>query len=204
MHCFKRCTLALLAIALLLVGAGMLWVKVLPGVLNSPDMPRKVDAIVVVGGDLSRLIEGADLYREGYAARVLISNPHREARFEALEREGIDYPWFDEIGRDLMRRRGIPAADVTVFGYRLLSTVAEARVIAAQHRQLKSILLVTSPYHVYRARKIFREHLPGVEVIAVGSRYDKFEANWWRDPEMVRNAIMETLKLAFYLAGGRR
>lgn len=204
MHCFKRCALALLVIAALLVGAGALWVKILPDVLASADEPRKADAIVVLGGDLSRLMDGADLYREGYAPLVLISNPRREERFEALEREGIDYPWFEQTGRELMRRRGIPDSAVIVFGYRLLSTVAEARIISAQHRQLKTILLVTSPYHIYRARKIFREHLPGVEIIAIGSRYDRFEPNWLRDPEMVRHAVMETLKLAFYVAGGRR
>lgn len=204
MHCFKRCALALLAATLALAIAAALWATSLARLLDSPDAPRKADAIVVLGGDLSRLIEGADLYREGYAPRVLLSSPQREQRFEALEREGIAYPWFEIVGRELMRLRGVPDEAVAAFGDRLVSTVAEARVIGAQYPQLKSILLVTSPYHVYRARMIFREVLPGVEIIGIASRHEKFERNWWYDPEMMRNAIMESLKLTFYLAGGRR
>ncbi len=204
MHCFKRCTLALLAACLIVAIAVVVWARSLHGLLASPDPLRKADAIVVLGGDVSRVITGADLYREGLAPRVLLSYPRREERFEELEREGIAYPWFEVAGKELMRLRGIPDEAVGVFGDRLTSTVAEARTIGERYPQLKSILLVTSPYHVYRARMIFREQLPGVEIIGVSARHEKFDPDWWHDPEMMRHAIMESLKLAFYLAGGRR
>jgi uncharacterized SAM-binding protein YcdF (DUF218 family) len=198
MHCFKRCTLALVVIVV------MIWASTLAGLLDSSDQPRKVDAIVVLGGDAARILEGAELYRAGYAPRILLSRPAREKRFELLEQEGVPYPWFEVAGRAVLQRRGVPEAAVGEFGDRLVSTVAEARTIARDHPQLKSILLVTSPFHVYRARMIFRDQLPGVEILGVGSRYEPFDPNWWHDPEMTRHAIMETIKLAFYWSGGRR
>jgi uncharacterized SAM-binding protein YcdF (DUF218 family) len=188
---------------MLVCGALAWWATSIADFLRAGDVPRRVDAIVVLGADPTRVLEGADLFRAGHAPRVLLSQPTREKRLEAMEAAGVAVPWFEVAGRELLRRRGVPDAAVATFGQRLKSTVEEAQSIAREHPELKAILVVSSPYHVHRSRRIFRDHLPGVEVLGVGSRYEEFPAAWWRDQESARHAIMETLKLVFYLAGGR-
>ncbi len=203
MQCFKRCTLAIVGLVAIFVIAVSIWALTIAGILNSPDQPRKADAIVVLGADLSRVLEAADLYKSGFATRVLLSDPIRERRFERLEQEGVRIPWFEIAGRELLRRHGVPDDAIATFGHRLKSTAEEARTLATAHPQLKSILLVSSPYHVYRARLIFRDALQDVAVIGIGSRYEEFPAAWWRENESARHALMETFKLMFYLVGGR-
>lgn len=203
MQCFKRCTLVVVGLMLAIGMAAALWVVTIASILNSPDQPRRADAIVVLGADLSRVLEAADLYQGGFATRVILSDPLREKRHERLEQEGVAYPWFEVAGRALLRRRGVPDDAILTFGHRLKSTAEEASMLAKAHPQLKSILLVSSPYHVYRARLIFRDTLKNVEVIGIGSRYEEFPATWWKENETARHAIMETAKLVFYWFGGR-
>ncbi len=203
MQCFKRCTLAIVGLVAAIGIAAATWAASIAGILNSPDQPRNADAIVVLGADPSRVLEAADLYKAGFAPRILLSDPIREKRFERLEQEGVAIPWFEIVGRDLLRRHGVPDEAIATFGHRLKSTAEEARALAELHPQLKSILLVSSPYHVYRARLIFRETLRNREVLGIGSKYEEFPTAWWKENETARNALVESVKLIFYWVGGR-
>jgi len=204
MQCFKRCVLAGAIMVGIVAAAAGLWAHNIAAWLVTPDAPRPADAIVVLGADPSRVLEAADLYAAGYAPRILLSNPVREKRFEKLEEVGITFPWFEVAGRELLRRRGVPDAAIGEFGNRLRSTAHEAASLASEQPGVKSLLLVTSPYHVFRARLIFQRQLGGdVAVLGIASRYETFPREWWQDAENARNAIMETVKLGFYLIGGR-
>ncbi|MFN0302292.1 MAG: YdcF family protein [Burkholderiales bacterium] len=203
MQCFKRCTLAIVGLVTAIGIASAVWAASIAGILNSPDQPRNAEAIVVLGADPSRVLEAADLYKAGFAPRILLSDPMREKRFERLEQEGVAIPWFEIVGRDLLRRRGVPDDAIATFGHRLKSTAEEASTLAGLHPELKSILLVSSPYHVYRARLIFRKALRSVEVIGIGSKYEEFPTAWWKENETARNALVESVKLIFYWVGGR-
>ena len=78
MQCFKRCTLAIVGLVTAIGIAAAIWAASIAGVLNSPDQPRNADAIVVLGADPSRVLEAADLYKAGFAPRILLSDPIRE------------------------------------------------------------------------------------------------------------------------------
>jgi len=65
MQCFRRCLLAILAFLAIGVAAVAGTIFVPAPWLSSADEPAPSSAIVVLGGDPSRALGAADLYRRG-------------------------------------------------------------------------------------------------------------------------------------------
>lgn len=205
MQCFKRCVLGFLTIAVLAVVLAAVAAYHIAAWLREADPPQRADAIIVLGDDLTRVLEGADLYRAGHASRVLLSAPLRSPRALTLAQEGLPVLWFEEAGRTLLLRRNVPDAAIATFGKRLRTTVEEARAIRTLFPGGEpTLLVVTSPYHVRRARIIFRDALPHARVLVVASRYELFPDRWWTERDAAPQVVLETAKLAFYMLGGRR
>jgi uncharacterized SAM-binding protein YcdF (DUF218 family) len=138
--------------------------------LSSPlvvsDAPRRADAIVVLGAgayDAStvtpesayRLLRGLQLLRDGHAPIVILSGGgHRGMR-------GTDA----SIMRTVALALGIPA-DAVVIDPASSTTRDQAEAIAriARERELRTLLLVTSPLHSRRAVAAFRR--VGLDVIS--------------------------------------
>jgi uncharacterized SAM-binding protein YcdF (DUF218 family) len=205
MQCFKRCVLGFLTIAVVTVVLAAVAAYHVAAWLSEGDPPRRADAIVVLGNDLTRVLQGADLYHAGWAPRVLLSTPARSQRALTLAHEGLPVLWFEEAGRTLLLRREVPDAAIATFGTGLRTTVEEARAIHALFPEGAPVLLVvTSPYHVRRARIIFRDVLPHARVLVVASRYEPFPDRWWTDLDAAPQVMLECAKLGFYMLGGRR
>ena len=203
MQCLLRCGAVLLGLAVAIIGltaaAGMrasAW-------LSASDTPAKALAIVVLGDEPTRVLEAADLHGAGIATRVLLSAPLRAPRQLRLAEEGVAVPWFEETGAYLLRRRGVPADAVATFGAALQSTYAEGLALAPLVAPGETVVVVTSPYHVRRARLILRDALPGRNVLVVASRYEPLPDAWWTQQEAARNVLLEGLKLAYWFGGGR-
>ena len=64
-----------------------------------------------------------------------------------------------------------------------------------------TLLVVTSPYHVYRTRLIFSDHLPASRILVVASREEPLPTRWWTDREAATNVALELGKLVFYSLG---
>jgi uncharacterized SAM-binding protein YcdF (DUF218 family) len=202
MTCLKRCALGLLVALVLVAGAAALLVRQAPGWLAASDAPDKADAIIVLGSEVTRAMTGASLYRQGFARVVYLTAPRREPRYVALEADKIFWPWFDDVARTLLRNRGVPDDAIRLLGKDLLSTVAEAREAArVLGPQAGTLLVVTSPYHVHRARKVFSDHLPTARILVVGSGEEPLPERWWTDQESARNVLLELAKLVFYKLG---
>jgi uncharacterized SAM-binding protein YcdF (DUF218 family) len=202
MTCLKRCALGLLAVLVVVAGAAALLVRQAPRWLAASDAPDKADAIIVLGSEVTRAMTGASLYRQGFARIVYLTVPWREPRYVALETEKIRWPWFDDVARILLRNRGVPDDAIRLLGNDLLSTVAEAREAArVLGPRAGTLLVVTSPYHVHRARKVFSDHLPAARILVVASGEEPLPARWWTDQESARNVLLELAKLVFYKLG---
>jgi uncharacterized SAM-binding protein YcdF (DUF218 family) len=202
MGCVKRCLFAVFAlvVAKVAVVAFVAWHAA--GWLGAEDAPAKADAILVLGAEPTRAITGAELYRNGYATVVYLSVPRRETRWAALEQDGIRWPWFEETARVLLRNRGVPDEAIRLLGKDLPSTVAEAAEAARTlGASAGTLLVVTSRYHVYRARLVFADALPSTRVLVVASTAEPLPRDWWTDPEAARNVVLECLKLIFYRLG---
>jgi uncharacterized SAM-binding protein YcdF (DUF218 family) len=205
MQCLKRCTAALLIAASALAGACASALYFAPRWLNDPDVPEKASAILVLAGDPARALEAADLYRSGYAPRIYFSAGVRDLAAQRLDELGITLPREEDLTRQVLTKRGVPEAAVELLGRDLVSTAHEARVLAQRMAGVPGpIIVVTSPYHIRRARLIFRRALPeGPRLLFVGSRYERLPDDWWTDQTSARNVVLELAKTVYYLAGGR-
>jgi uncharacterized SAM-binding protein YcdF (DUF218 family) len=204
MQCLKRCLLAFLAasaaIAALAAGAAIFvadW-------LDDPDTPTRAAAILVLGGDPSRAMQAAELYGKGYAPKIYISSPLRDPVLRRLDAIGVTAPKEEDLTRQALAARGVPESAIEVLGRDLLSTSQEAKLAGERLAAVPgNLLIVTSPYHIRRARMIFHDELPGRTVLFVGNRYEPFPRTWWRDQTAARNVVLEIAKTTYYLVGGR-
>ncbi|MBI2318711.1 MAG: YdcF family protein [Betaproteobacteria bacterium] len=203
MHCFRRCALAFLFLAAGGTAAAIAAVFLISDWLTRADQPAPASAIVVLGGDPTRALEAAELYRAGLAPRVFITAPIR-ARFEQrLDRIGVPYPREEDLTRQVLVRNGVPDSAITLLGRDLVSTAQEAAALRRKLGESGSALVVTSPYHVGRSRLIIGRELARERFRVLGSRFEPFPDPWWGDREAARNVILESAKFVFFVVGGR-
>lgn len=203
MQCLLRCGAVLLGVAAAVLALAAFAGMQASAWLSAPDTPTQATAIVVLGDEPTRALEGADLHRAGIAPRVLLSVPLRSPRQLRLADEGVAVPWFEETGAYLLARRGVPAEAVARFGADLKSTYAEGLALAPLVKPGETVVVVTSPYHVRRARMILLDALPGRNVLVVPSRYEPLPDEWWTQQEATRNVLLEGIKLLYWFSGGR-
>jgi len=205
MQCLKRCTAALLLVAAALTGVSAIALYLAPRWLNDPDPPEKGAAILVLGGDSTRALEAADLYRGGYASKIYFSAGVADPVTRRLARIGITLPSEEDITRQVFAKAGVPEGAIELLGRNMVSTAQEARQTEERLAGVPGpLIIVTSPFHVHRARLVFRHYLPETRrVVVVGSRYESLPDDWWRDQAASRNVVLELVKTVYFLAGGR-
>ncbi|MEP6914508.1 MAG: YdcF family protein [Acidobacteriota bacterium] len=171
------------------------------------DPLERSDAIVVLAGArVERWLEAVDLYREGWAPRILLSAGRLENAEVRLRASGINFPSEAELTRDAMIQMKIPPESVTIMPQVLDNTAQEA---AATHaiafgRGWTRVIVVTSKYHTRRTQFAIRRELRGTPVQAIvrWTRYDESTPErWWRRRADVRFVIIETQRLLLYRLG---
>jgi uncharacterized SAM-binding protein YcdF (DUF218 family) len=151
----------------LLRAAGRFWV------LN--EQPEKADAILLLSDDnfrAERAARAADLYRAGWAPRVVASG--RRLR---------PYTGLAELMKRDLSERGMPVEAIVLLAHNAESTLGESLelrdlvVARGWHR----VLVVTSNYHTRRARYIFHRIFPaGVLVRFIAARDADYDPDhWW-------------------------
>ncbi len=152
----------------LLRAAGEFWVDV--------DQPEKADAIILLGDDnypADRATRAAELYREGWAPRIVASG-----RFLR------PYASLSELMQHDLVDRGVPASAIVRMPSLAANTRGEAVLVRrlAERQHWRRILVVTSNYHTRRARhiyiRVFRDSADVRLIAASDSGFDP--ANWWR------------------------
>jgi uncharacterized SAM-binding protein YcdF (DUF218 family) len=204
MHCAKKCGLFLLIVFIAAAIGAAVGLSYAGEWLSVGDRPQKADAILVLGGGYSRPFQAADLYRQGYARKIYVSVPAREGQYRLLDEAGVPFPREEEVVRQVLLKKGVPASAIEYFGKESVSTAAEAqaaRVLFAGGAP--KLLIVTSPYHLRRARITFADALPAAEIRMIATSYDPFPLAWWKDQNAARNVLLELAKISFYKLGGR-
>jgi uncharacterized SAM-binding protein YcdF (DUF218 family) len=117
------------------------------------DRPERVDALLVFAGKRERLAMGIRLLRDGIAPVLAISDGGRPG---------------SRAGRAC--RNPPPDVEVICITPERSSTAAEAAAFAelAERRRWRSVALVTSTYHIHRARLLLKRCYEG-EVAAVAA-----------------------------------
>jgi len=172
--------------------------------LQNSDPPTASDAMVVLCGDFGRPAYAAELYKLGMARKVYVGRAYRLRGERVLDQNMLSFPRHEEVYKALMRKKGVPADAVEYYGDELLSTAQEAEALAAHlGAGPGSLLVVTSPFHVRRARMTFKDALPGWDVRVVGTPSERIRTAWWSDQESARTVLLEVPKTLFYMLGGR-
>jgi uncharacterized SAM-binding protein YcdF (DUF218 family) len=168
-------------------------------------VPRPADVGVVLAGDFSRAMYAADLYHQGLIPRIWITRPERGRGLAQLDALGVPYPRQEDVSRAVLLKKGVPEGRIELIGEEVVSTIDEARLLSKLHvarPEYRSILIITSRFHVRRAAAIFlHEFQPSAHAIisVVGTPYDGFVADrWWMDRDSARQVVLETAKLALF------
>jgi uncharacterized SAM-binding protein YcdF (DUF218 family) len=149
------------------------------------EAPKSSELIVVLaGGARERLLTALDLYRGGFAPAIMITDP---------------YGFPDSQMRELVAA-GVPERALLVPPLAATTTVEDARCIreVVLRKGLRSLLVVTSPYHCRRARLAFSRVLSDLEVrvtvTASSSLYVDLD-QWWKSRDGWNKVPAEYLKL---------
>ena len=197
----------LLIVVLVLVVAGAYGFVRLGTYLAREDPLQKSDAIFVLAGtEMTRPLEGADLYREGYAPRIVMTRETQEPAFAIIEHRGAKISSQVERARDVLIELGIPATAILIPPRIHDSTAAEAitlrELVEANH--WRSVIVVSSKFHLRRAHFAFERELrgAGVQILMRGSRYDDaMPERWWRQRSDIRDILQEVPKFVAYICG---
>lgn len=168
------------------------------------ELPR-ADALAVLAGSatyVERAQRAAELYREGRAPRIVLTNDGLRGGYSAADDAN---PLFVERAARELRAAGVPDEAVEVVPQTVTSTFDEA-VRLREHaaaRGYRSLLVVTTGYQSRRAlwtlRRVFGEGdvRVGVEPVETGRQTPRPFA-WWLYPLGWRLVPGEYVKLAYY------
>lgn len=173
--------------------------------LGAADTPASADVIVILSGAPERTMYAADLFHQGLSKAIYVGRPVREKGHRTLEAFGVVYPTEEQVNSAILRQRGVPEEAIRMYGRASVNTLDEARSACdALPATTRSMMVVTSPYHVRRARAIFADVCAdlGIQIMVVAGPYENYPERWWTDQEAARQTVSELVKLAFYWLNG--
>lgn len=164
-------------------------------ILSASDSRQKADALVLLsGGDQARQEEIARLYTRGASEKIILTRA-----------TGASVGALLDIQEELALL-GVPAWALMVAPGRSDSTFDEARHVheLMVNRNLGDAIVVTDPYHAFRARMIFRGEFrqSGKSVWVRSARTHWYDPlTWMFSFEGWRVTIEELIKIGAYLVG---
>lgn len=173
---------ATLAIGFFVAAVGFIgFLSQLRGAEIKPE--RKADGIVVLTGGSSRVSDAMELLAAGYGKRLLISGVHPTNEASDISRSVPD-------SQGLMRC----CVDLDRSAVNTRSNAAETRRWARE-RGFKSLIVVTSNYHMPRAIVELSHAMPDVTLIPFAVVGDKWrEEPWWTSASTLRLLLLEYVK----------
>ena len=180
---FLRAT-ALTFLAILVVGAAIGFVGFLSQLRDNEIKPdRHADGIVVLTGGSSRVSDALELLAAGYGKRLLISGVHPTSAAS-------------DISRSVSENQSLfnCCVDLDHSAVNTRSNAAETRRWAYE-RGFKSLIVVTSNYHMPRAIVELSHAMPDIELIPFAVVGDKWrDEPWWTSGTTLRLLLSEYVK----------
>ena len=160
---------AALAVVFVAAAVGFVgFLSQLRGAELKPD--RRADGIVVLTGGSSRVSDAMELLAAGYGLRLLISGVHPASGAS-------------DISRSLSENQSLMncCVDLDRSAVNTRSNASETRRWARE-RGFKSLIVVTSNYHMPRVLAEFRHAMPDVRVVPHPVVTDQVDTGawWWR------------------------
>jgi uncharacterized SAM-binding protein YcdF (DUF218 family) len=165
------------------------------------------DAIVVLAGArVERWLEAVDLYRAGWAPRIVLSRGRMEDAERRVHEMGIRFPAEADLVSDAMVQMKVPADAILMLPDMLDNTAQEAAATRrlATEFSWSRIIVVTSKYHSRRARYAFEREFRGspTRILMRATAYDtSVPDRWWSTRQDARYVASEMQKLLAYHLG---
>ena len=172
-------------LAILFVGAAIGFVSFLSQLRGVETRPaRNADGIVVLTGGSSRVSDAMELLASGYGKRLLISGVHPTNAASDISRSLPD-------NQSLLLRCCV---DLDRSAVNTRSNAAETRRWARE-RGFKSLIVVTSNYHMPRAIVELSHAMPDIDLIPFAVVGDKWrDEPWWTSGATFRLLLSEYAK----------
>ncbi|MCG5235104.1 YdcF family protein [Xanthobacter oligotrophicus] len=185
-----RSLLRRLAVALVLL-TGLAGVAAAAGFLaftaqiaaREPAAVRSADAIVVLTGGPSRIVDAVGLLADGRGRRLLITGVNPATSMDEMRRALPDGEHLLGCCIDL--------------GHKALNTRGNALEAAewAREKRFRSLVVVTSSWHMPRAMMELGRALPDVELVSYPVVTTRTQPeSWWSDPGTLNLLVKEYLK----------
>lgn len=169
--------------------------------------PVASDVIVVLYTGVEyypRLIQAAELYKQGYAPKVVINGNRKTDVLRELEVRGFEpcCPWYEDSVR-ILGILGVPRKSVVPINAEdAYDTVSEAEVVGGElvRRGYRTVMVTSSKSHTRRAgfiwRKMYEDQLT---VCVVAARTDPYDsAGWWKQGRQIRWVLAEYGAWGYY------
>jgi uncharacterized SAM-binding protein YcdF (DUF218 family) len=188
----SRLRIALLVFSGLVLTGAVFHARILGamgGYLVQADPPQKADVAVVLAGDGwgYRILAGAQLARDGYVPKVMVSGP-----------DGYYGNHECDVAIPFAVNKGYPEAYFIHMENSARSTRAEAQAIVPELRRrgYKRVVVVTSNYHTRRAGNIFRSLAPDLTILVAAAPDEYFTPDeWWHNREAQKIFVTEWEKI---------
>jgi uncharacterized SAM-binding protein YcdF (DUF218 family) len=165
----------------------------------------KADAILVLSGSstyLERTQKAAEVFKTGVAPKIFLTDDGSQGGWDKREQRN---PFFAERARWELIKQGVPEDAIEILPGVVEGTQDEAVLTerTLRERNLRSILLVTSPYHTRRTLSTFETllHKNAIETgIASPPTGEQSPSPnyWWLSVRGWRFVAGEYLKIAYY------
>lgn len=177
-------TFVLCASAALLIGLGFVWfIWHVPA--EEVSLERDADGIVALTGGASRITDAIELLASGRGKRLLISGANRATNSNEISRLNPEFePW----------------VRCCVDFDRSLNTLGNAVETKrwAERRGFRSLIIVTSNYHMPRALAEIAHQLPDVVLVPFPVVTDRQRTErWWGHWVTTRRMFIEYVKYVF-------
>lgn len=166
----------------------------------APEDPlERADAIIALSGDQgARVRTAVELWKQGFAPVIVFAGASLD----------VSSPPSAELMKREALRLGVPAERVLIEPYSQTTAENASRVVdmLAAHN-IKTAILVTSPYHQRRASLLFGRELSGTDVRFRNypARDDDWDRTLWWTREPSRSlTLVEVTKLGLEVVDGFR
>lgn len=196
--------LALIAFVILISGSLF---RIMGDMIVIDDPASPSDAVVVLYTGIEyypRLIQAAELYRQGLAGNVVINGDRKTETLRELESKGFKpcCPWYaDSV--NILTMLGVPEDKIIrISNEDAYDTVSEAEAVGREliRRKWSTVIITTSKYHTRRAKFIWQKmYNRQFTIFMVSAKTDPYDPDhWWKDGRQIRWVLTEYGAWIFY------